>query len=411
MRPTILTFTRYYLPGYRGGGPIRALANLVEKLGDTFQFRIITLDRDLGDNGRYAGVQPGTWMPCGKALVRYVSLDYFGFRQVAGIVRNTPHDVIYLNSFFDPRFTQQVLVCRRLGCFEKCPIVIAPRGEFSEGALLLKRRKKRLFIRLAKLFGLYDNLTWQASSEAEADQIERLFLVRHTAPFLGKIKVSVRVAPDLTEPAENKVSALPEREGYRLGYPLRICFISRISPMKNLDFALRVLSEVSLPVVFFIYGPIEDAAYWAVCQTLARKLPSHIEVIYKGVVKPCDVVKTLAQHNLFLFPTRGENFGHVIYEALCAGLPILISDQTPWRDLEQQGVGWDLSLADTHSFARMIEKVGGWTCTEYRQWAMRARDIAKKVGEDVSIVEANERLFMEVIEHVTFRSGLAAKQR
>ena len=54
--------------------------------------------------------------------------------------------------------------------------------------------------------------------------------------------------------------------------------------------------------------------------------------------------ESLAKNDLFFFPAHGENYGHVIAEAMAAGCPVLISDQTAWRNLEEKGAGWDLPL-------------------------------------------------------------------
>jgi glycosyltransferase involved in cell wall biosynthesis len=104
-----------------------------------------------------------------------------------------------------------------------------------------------------------------------------------------------------------------------------------------------------------------------------------------------------SQHHLFLFPTRGENFGHVIHEALRAGLPLLISDQTPWQRLAEQGVGWDLPLDDMRAFARRIEEVARWPQAVRDQYSTRASDLAVKVGQDELTLEANRRLFLDAI--------------
>jgi hypothetical protein len=45
----VLVLVGTYLPGYKAGGPLRSIANLVATLGLEFHFRIVTLDRDLGD--------------------------------------------------------------------------------------------------------------------------------------------------------------------------------------------------------------------------------------------------------------------------------------------------------------------------------------------------------------------------
>lgn len=45
----ILCLMSEYLPGFRSGGPIRTIANLINQLGDEFEIRVICRDRDLGD--------------------------------------------------------------------------------------------------------------------------------------------------------------------------------------------------------------------------------------------------------------------------------------------------------------------------------------------------------------------------
>ncbi len=55
-------------------------------------------------------------------------------------------------------------------------------------------------------------------------------------------------------------------------------------------------------------------------------------------------------------PSTNESFGYVIHEALAAGCPVLISDRTPWRDLEARGVGWDVDLNDVSDFTRVLQK-------------------------------------------------------
>ena len=59
-KPVILTPAGYYLPGYKAGGPITTLANMVERLGEEFSFRIATRDRDLGDTKPYSGIGEDT---------------------------------------------------------------------------------------------------------------------------------------------------------------------------------------------------------------------------------------------------------------------------------------------------------------------------------------------------------------
>ncbi len=386
-RPVVLAFTRFYLPGYQAGGPIRTLSNMVDRLGEEMDFRIVTQDRDVNDQVAYPGIDAAGWNPLGQSRVRYLPKPQITLRTLVRIIREVSPDVLYLNSFFDPLFTQRVLLLRRLGRLANIPVVLAPRGEFSTGAIALKGRKKNLYLRASRWLGLYDGLTWQASSDLEKQDILRC------QPQIDSS--CVQLATNL---AATGGAVVDDASARKAGEPLRVCFLSRISPKKNLDYALAVLGHTYADVVLTIHGPREDRTYWAQCEAVRNTLPGNIQVNYSGEVEHQDVVKTLSSHDLFFFPTRGENYGHVIQEALTAGLPVLISDQTPWRDLEQHGVGWALPLDNPSAFARMIETVAAWSPEQAQAVREKAMAYAKAKANDSDLVRANLELFRWAIE-------------
>lgn len=380
-RPTILTLLPHYLPGFKAGGPVRSVANLVEHLGDAFQFRVLTSDRDLGDEKPFDGIEADRWVPQGKALVHYTSPDRLTLRGVARILRQTPHDLLYLNSVFAAHSTIAPLVARRLGLTPERPLLIAPRGEFSPGALALKRRKKDAYIRVARFGGLFRSATWHASSDFEASDIEK----------------STRTPAKRIMVARNLPSAHPDaatlHKSRSSGGALRVIFVSRISRKKNLDFALKVLGDVSAPVVFNIFGPPEDAAYAAECVNLSRALPPHIKAQWCGAILPNEISVAMAEHDLFFLPTLGENYGHVIAESLAVGTPVLISDTTPWRGLAELGIGDDLPLADSTAFVDAIERAATLSPKASLARRERASAYARERHRSVADIEANVRLF------------------
>src|SRR5690606_28454876 len=136
-RAIVLILLPSYLPGFKAGGPVRSIANLVDSLGAEFDFRILCLDRDLGEAGPYRDMVSDRWMRVGHAMVHYASPALCGPLGLSRLIGTTPHDILYLNSFFSPRFTIAPLVARRLGLVPRRPAIIAPRGEFSAGALML----------------------------------------------------------------------------------------------------------------------------------------------------------------------------------------------------------------------------------------------------------------------------------
>ena len=377
----VLTLASYYIPGFKAGGPIRTLTNMVDRLGDEFQFKIVTADRDFEDANAYPGIKVDDWNSVGKADVFYMSPGRRFLSDFRRPLCSTEYDILYLNSFFSPHFTIKPLLLRRLGLIPDRPLIIAPRGEFSPGALGLKSLKKRVYITAARAFGLYKGAIWQASSEHEEADIRQWF---------GS-NARVIIAPNLP-PVINAADEPKAVKGKTKGC-LKIIFLSRISRMKNLDGALDMLKGLKGKVEFNIYGPMEDKLYWAECQRIISSLPENIKVKYRGSIAHDKVGGVMREHDLFLFPTLGENFGHVILEAFCAGCPVLISDQTPWRNLANKKAGWDLPLEQPESFKKAIQQVIEMDQNIWDNWSEGARQVAENFMNDSSIIEANKQLF------------------
>jgi glycosyltransferase involved in cell wall biosynthesis len=383
-RPRILTFADYYLPGYKAGGPVRSIANLIEAIGDEFHFLVVTRDRDLADAVAYEGVVVGAWQPYGKGHVWYLAPGQRTPRYVRALIHRTPHQVLYVNSLFSPVFTIQILLLRRLGLLPPAPVVLSPKGEASPGALAVKALKKRLYLTIAKGIGLYDRVIWQASSPYEADDIRAQFGPRAEA------RGNIHVAPDLPSRSPSRAARPDSR---KVAGTLRLVFLSRISPKKNLAGALEILRDARGDVRFDIYGPLEDQAYWAECERQIRRLPGNVQARYRGALRPEQVPATLSRYDLFFLLTHSENYGHVILEALAAGCPVLISDQTPWRHLEERGVGWDVALGARDRVRSIIERCVAMASAEHHALSLAAAAFAASHTDDSRVVEYSRQLF------------------
>lgn len=362
----VLVFASYYLPGFLAGGPVRSLSRLFEWLEGEFEFRVVTRNRDLGVTTPYPGLEPGRWYPVGTVQVSYLRWPYGSLRRLRRVIAEARPDLLYFNSAVDPWLTILPLVLRRFGLLgAPVPALVAPRGEFSPGALGLKRLKKQLWFALARLLGVYRDVTWQATDENEAGFIRQAW----------GADARILVAPNLPPKLEADIE--PVRRPKVAG-TLRAAFLSRISPMKNLRGLLATLTGVRAPVTLHIYGAREDAAYWAACEAEIRRLPPHVTVEYRGVVEPENVIPTLAGYDLFYLPTLGENFGHVILEALLAGCPVLISDRTPWRGLEADRAGLDLPLGGEAGreapWVEALERFAAMADEEFQAWSRGARE-------------------------------------
>lgn len=358
---------------------------MVEALGDEFEFRIVTTDRDLLDIETYPGININMWNRVGKAWVYYMPSVQGTLPGWVRLISKTSHDIIYLNSLYSLPYTLLPMLAIKYGLASSKPIIIAPRGELSPSAIAIKAWKKIPFLAFSRLTHFYRDILWHASTADEARQVRENF----------GTSCDIKVAIDMPAPFPKKNGA---RQSCGSKSRLRIVFLSRISRMKNLDFALRVLSKVRIEVNFHIWGIKEDFDYWRLCSEIVSSLPENICVVYCGEADPGDVTNLLADYDLFFLPTLGENYGHAIAEALSVGTPVLISDRTPWRDLCAEGVGWDLNLDEEgKAFQEAIEKTGEKSDIEKATWRARVRDYAALRLCDDSIVEENRRLFRDAL--------------
>jgi len=374
----VLVLADYYSPGYKAGGAVRSLANFKLRLGDRLDISVLTRDHDLGDAQPYPSVISDAWAKEGGGMLYYASGSLgLGWRIVRAM-RSARYDILYLNSFFSPHFTLLPLALRRCGLLPRVKTVLAPRGELCEGALSIKAIKKRAFLRAARWMGLYRGVHFQASADMEAADIRRAM------GSGAKTSVAVDLPPPGVKP--------PMRSRRKERNSLRVVWFSRISRKKNLVGALELLSGVDLPIEFDIYGPIEDKNYWRECENAIEAL-GKVRVRHQGVLAHEDVVPTMAGYDLFLFPTFGENYGHVILEALLAGCPALLSDQTPWRDLEEKGVGWAFPLTRLEAFRKVLEACFRMGADDHAAMADRAQRYAASRLEAKMEEDSNLALF------------------
>lgn len=139
-RGTILVVCNYYLPGYKSGGSLRTIVNMVDRLKDKFNFLIVTLDHD-GDNVPYTTVKINEWNETGNVKVYYLSKNRMTFSKLRELILECRPDSIYLNSVFST-LTFIVLTLRKMSLIPNLNIILAPEGELSHGALQLKAVKK-----------------------------------------------------------------------------------------------------------------------------------------------------------------------------------------------------------------------------------------------------------------------------
>ncbi|MBK7964605.1 MAG: glycosyltransferase [Bacteroidetes bacterium] len=376
----ILIFVDWYLPGYKAGGPIRSIANMYSHLKNDYDFRIVTSDLDLHEEIPYPLVKSDQWTkgPDGSDVL-YLSKAKRNYNEIAKILKEERADFIYLNSVFSKVFTVYPLLARKRH-FPVRKVILAPRGMLGAGALQIKAAKKKIFLSWMKITGLCSTIRWHASSEGESAEVKKIF---------GK-NASTKIALNLSEGREINPIKKIKKKG-----EMKIAFLSRISIKKNLEGTLHLLSKTSeqYKIQFDIFGPIEDANYWSKCEVLIRSMPKHVKVNYKGAIANNQVTETLKKYHFSILLTFNENFGHSIIESMAAGCPVIISDQTPWRDLEKKLAGWDLTLKDEDKILQVLNDAAEMDEETFDIWNQSAQKFAMQIIFHPQSIQQHKELF------------------
>ncbi len=261
-------------------------------------------------------------------------------KQLQQLFTEVRPDVLFVNGLFSPFFNILPLKAGISYCKQNpgCKIVLSARGMLHPGALSQKAFKKKLFILWLRLMGWPQKVYWHATDVQEEQFVHAVF----------GTKAQVRIAGNFP----NLVPALPLPE--KQSGIVNLGTIALISPMKNHLLVLKALQTVTAAVNWHIYGPVKDAAYWEECLAETKKLPANIRVHYHGECNPADLNEALQRFQLFIMPSKSENFGHAILEALSAGRPVITTDTTPFKQLQQEGAGYSISLQQPQQLAEAI---------------------------------------------------------
>jgi glycosyltransferase involved in cell wall biosynthesis len=204
------------------------------------------------------------------------------------------------------------------------PLVVSPRGMLAPEALRFSANKKRIFWRFFQEPALVKAAAWHATSQEEAEDIRAM-----------GIKASVGVIPNgIDVPCETAQHAGAAQQR-------TVLFLSRLHPKKSLPNLIEAWSSVSTqrPAWHLIIAGPDEGGHRAELEAQARaRGVQHIS--FMGPIYGPEKDNMLASADLLVLPTKNENFGLAVAEALAAGVPAIVTKGAPWAGLETERCGW-----------------------------------------------------------------------
>lgn len=294
----------------------------------------------------FARTIPGEWklsLPLGSWLMRHV-------RQF---------DVVHIHALFSFATIPGCRAARRAGV----PYVMRPLGTLDPWSLGQKSWKKAPYLWLIERSHLAHAAAIHATSESEAEAVRALGYGER----VRTIPLGVASGPAMARPRAAHQGAT------------RLLFLSRLHHKKGIPLLFEAMHQARLAgasIELAVAGGGPDA-YRTELEDLARSLGLEDLVRFLGHVEGAAKQRVFAESDVFVLPSKQENFGIAVAEALAAGLPVIVSDKVGIAsDVAAAGAGRVVPLARGALADAILELASNGP--ERSAMGMRAAELARE---------------------------------
>jgi glycosyltransferase involved in cell wall biosynthesis len=248
----------------------------------------------------------------------------FAFRLHSDLATLGRSDLVHLHGLWRLHYTQIDRFAHKQGL----PVVLSTHGMLEPSAMEHHGWRKRVARILYQDRVLKGVQCFHTTASSEADSLYRLGFRRPTAVIPWGIEV----------PRQDP----PRTVSRSVGGRRTALYLSRFHPIKGLDLLLRAWSAVekSFPQWDLMLAGYDENGYRTQLQALAGSLGISQRVFFRGPLLRKDKEAAFADAEIFLLPSRSENFGLAVGEALARGLPVITTTGTPWSSIADWGCGW-----------------------------------------------------------------------
>jgi glycosyltransferase involved in cell wall biosynthesis len=364
----LLATIPYFAPAMQAGGPTQSMMNLVEALsGTSVELFVLCGNTDL--DGSKLKVKENSWTDFnGLAKVFYLPQDKQNKEEIFSLLNELKPDIVFINGIYSIPFTMLPLLWNGKNTRK----IVSVRGMLHPGALSQKRMKKKLYLLAYRMRRLHRKYEFHATGKEEQQFIYDV---------MGRGS-NVSVVPNLPRRISLN-GCLKKEEG-----KLNLVSIALISPMKNIKLVIEALKDCKGAINYDIYGPVKDKAYFDDCIHAIATLPSNVSVNYKGVLEADKVEGVLKNYHCFILPSKSENFGHAIYEALAMGKPVITSRFTPWNDLQTKKAGINVDIAAIAAITKAADWFTEMNDAVYGEWSTGAK---KEAGRAIDVQQITKQ--------------------
>lgn len=255
-----------------------------------------------------------------KNNVKFVNgfMGFFNRKEISKLIKS---EVVHFSSVF---FAPTIFLLVISFILHK-KIIVSPRGELYPDALKKSNFRKKIYL---KLFAFFTHkLVFHATNGEEFKHIKDIF---------PKAK-DIIILPNL----------MPVIKMSGIGNNGKVLFLGRLNEIKNLDKLIEAIfllkKNFGKEVILNIAGEARietEKKYKKYLTQLIVKFKIQGQVNFLGQILDKQKSDLLKDSCCLVLPSKSENFGNVVIEALANGTPVIASKGTPWTALEENGVGF-----------------------------------------------------------------------
>jgi glycosyltransferase involved in cell wall biosynthesis len=274
------------------------------------------------------------------------------------------------------------LYARRAALAAGIPLVISPRGMLDEWALRRSPVRKFFAWNLFERKNLASAKLYHATSEAEASSIRAAGFTQPIAMIPNGVDVPESVRDVPRSLLEGKFAMLSGRRW--------LLFMSRLHPKKGLMELVQTWQALAprFPDWHLLIAGPELDDHGAHVRNLVQRLGLADKTTFAGMLQGKEKDCALSQSELLVLPTRSENFGIVVVEALAHATPVMTTRAAPWEELRREECGWWIE-AGAESLHAGLSQALATAPEQLRAMGARGRSLAigryswRQAGKDM----------------------------
>ena len=342
----ILHVVPTYLPATRYGGPIYSVHGLCSALASNdLSVSVYTTSVDGPDN---SNVDHGRAYLKDDVEIFYFESKYlrriYYSAQLSGALQENicNFDLLHLHSIF----LYPTNIAARIARRNHVPYVLSPRGMLEKGLIRSKSSiVKKTWLALIEKKTIENASLIHITSDRESRELDKF-----NYDFPDRVMIPNGVSGVLCENDRKNVAS----------NRFQILFLGRVNWKKQIDKIIQSLKYIDFEIKLVIAGNDEEG-YRSILNKLIIDLglnsEEKIQIDFTGEVNNAQKKHLYLNSDAMLLPSKSENFGNTVIEALAMGCPVIVTPEVGASKIVRQAQAGMITDGSPRSIASCISKI------------------------------------------------------